>query len=150
MDQISEVQRQCLQVAFDLFDEDKDGKISIKEVQSVLKKLDHNVAEEQLKDWLEENSGDESCDIDMDHFINLMSVRKLLRQTSDNEIDIEEAFSMLDVNKDGFISVDEVRQVMLQTLDTGMEKEVVEDKIRQADSNGDGMINHVEFVKHFL
>ena len=66
-----------------------------------------------------------------------------------NEVEIEEAFAMYDLNDDGFISAEEVRQVML-SLDTGMEKEDVEDMIRQADGNGDGKISYVEFIKHCL
>ena len=66
-----------------------------------------------------------------------------------NEVDIEEEFKKYDLNEDGFISAEEVRQVM-QSLNTGHEKEVVEEKIMLADTNGDGMISHMEFVKHFL
>ena len=64
------------------FDEDKDGRIGIKEFKRVLTKLDHDVSEDQLKGWLEQISAGESEDIDLDQFLSLMSDKQLVRQTS--------------------------------------------------------------------
>ena len=82
MEQLGDVQRQCLQEAFEFFDEDKDGRIGIKEFKRVLTKLDHDVSEDQLKGWLEQISAGESEDIDLDQFLSLMSDKQLVRQTS--------------------------------------------------------------------
>ena len=69
-----------------------------------------------------------------------------------NESQIKQMFRGLDKDQSGTLSVDEIRQFcnMFSTLDTtdvGDELEM-DDLIRSLDTNGDGEINYLEFVKN--
>ena len=68
-----------------------------------------------------------------------------LQDTSDEEL--KEAFKFFDCN--GFISASELCQ-NLTTLEDKLTKEEVKLMIREADTNGDGLINYEEFVSGIL
>ena len=51
-DKFNKDQLDELKEAFELFDKDKDGKISIKELSAVLKTLGHNVTDKDLTTML--------------------------------------------------------------------------------------------------
>ena len=76
------VQIQCYTDAFNLLDDDHDGKISIIQLKKVLEKLNHDVTDEEVKEWITKVCGDECEDIDIDQFLSLMSTKQLVRQTS--------------------------------------------------------------------
>ena len=52
---------------------------------------------------------------------------------------------VFDKNGDGLISSSELRNVMT-SLGEKLSNEEVDDMIREADLDGDGMVNYVEFV----
>lgn len=62
-------------------------------------------------------------------------------QDSDSETELREAFRVFDKNGDGFISPDELRRVMTN-LGEKLTDEDVEDMIKEADLDGDGLVNY--------
>ncbi|CAL1268506.1 unnamed protein product [Larinioides sclopetarius] len=62
-------------------------------------------------------------------------------QESDSETELHEAFRVFDKNGDGFISPGELRQVMTN-LGEKLSDEEVEDMIKEADLDGDGLVNY--------
>ena len=52
---------------------------------------------------------------------------------------------MFDTDGNGFINAAELRQVMLN-LGEKLTEEEVEMMIREADNNGDGLVNYEEFI----
>ena len=58
---------------------------------------------------------------------------------------LEAAFRVFDYNDDGFISLDEIRAVLGQG--NNLSDEVWQNLLNEADSNGDGVIDMMEFVK---
>ena len=57
---------------------------------------------------------------------------------------MEEAFAVFDVDKDGFITKSELRQVM-NRLGENLTEEQLDAMIEEADKDGDGKINEIEF-----
>lgn len=55
-----------------------------------------------------------------------------------------EAFAVFDVDKDGFITKSELRQVM-NRLGENLTEEQLDAMIEEADKDGDGKINEIEF-----
>merc|ERR1711994_321257 len=112
-------QKQVLEFeeAFLVFDQDKDGVITVDELGTVMAAL------RQRPSYLE-----------------LMS----RRIHTDPETELQEVFRVFDANDDGFISSDELFEVLVQ-LDDTMTKEEVEGMIKEADTNGDGKVDFSEF-----
>ena len=65
---------------------------------------------------------------------------KKMKET-DKEEELKEAFRVFDRNGDGFISAPELRLVMTN-LGEKLTDEEVEDMIREADLDGDGLVNY--------
>lgn len=55
-----------------------------------------------------------------------------------------EAFAVFDVDKDGFITKSELRQVM-NRLGENLTEDQLDAMIEEADKDGDGKINEIEF-----
>ena len=65
---------------------------------------------------------------------------KKMKET-DKEEELREAFRVFDRNGDGFISASELRHVMTN-LGEKLSDEEVEDMIKEADLDGDGLVNY--------
>ncbi len=73
---------------------------------------------------------------------------KKMKET-DKEEELKEAFRVFDRNGDGFISAPELRLVMTN-LGEKLTDEEVEDMIKEADLDGDGLVNYDgRFLKRF-
>lgn len=57
-----------------------------------------------------------------------------------------DTFKVFDKNNDGYINQDELRSVMSQ-LGEKLTAGELDEMIKEADTDGDGKINYVEFVK---
>mmetsp|Transcript_59623 Transcript_59623/g.105956 ORF Transcript_59623/g.105956 Transcript_59623/m.105956 type:complete len:150 (-) Transcript_59623:72-521(-) len=130
---------------FKLFDEDLDDKLSLKELGKLLSSLGQNPTEAELLDMLGGESDYEQR-IDFNTFLFLMS-RKL--KETDTEEELIEAFKVFDRDRDGFISAGELRYSM-KDLGEKLNDNEVDEMIREADIDGDGLINYDEFVKMMM
>ncbi|XP_048429082.1 calmodulin-like [Pyrus x bretschneideri] len=134
------------QEAFCLFDKDGDGCITIEELATVVKLLDPNPTEEELQNMISEVDVDGNGTIEFGEFLNLMA-RKMKENDADDEL--KEAFKVFDKDQDGYISPNELRHVMVN-LGERLTDEEVEQMIREADLDGDGLVNYEEFVRMML
>lgn len=100
-----------------------------------MRRLGQNPTEADLRQMINEVDADGSGTIDFAEFLTLMA-RKI--KTKDSEAEIIEAFKVFDRDGSGKISADELRQVM-NNLGEKLSDEEVEDMIREADTNGDGV-----------
>jgi len=143
---LSEEQVAEFKEAFSLFDKDGDGKITTKELGTVMRSLGQNPTEAELQDMINEVDSDKSGSIEFDEFLQLMA-RKM--QDTDTEEEIREAFKVFDKDNNGFISAAELRHVMTNLGEKLTEAEV-DEMIREADVDGDGQINYEEFCRMML
>lgn len=129
--------------AFLLFDKDGDGSITTTELGTVMRSLGQNPTEADLRQMISEVDADDSGTIDFAEFLTLMA-RKI--KTKDSDAEILEAFKVFDKDGSGKISADELRLVM-HNLGEKLSDQEVEDMIREADTNGDGVrYNHPSYL----
>ena len=132
--------------AFELFDKDRNGKITSKELGTVMRGLGQNPTEEELKQIIREVDLDGNGTIDFKEFLCLM-VKKM--KDTDTEEELLEAFKVFDRDGNGFITSHELRNIM-NSLGEGLSPEEIEEMIKEADLDNDGQIDYEEFVKMMM
>ncbi|XP_012282631.1 neo-calmodulin isoform X1 [Orussus abietinus] len=128
--------------AFMLFDKDEDGTITMAELGVVMRSLGQRPTETELRDMVKEVDQDGNGTIEFNEFLQMMSKKM---KGADGEDELREAFRVFDKNNDGLISSMELRHVMTN-LGEKLSEEEVDDMIKEADLDGDGMVNYEEFV----
>lgn len=142
-EQISKEKISEFKEVFDLFDKDKDGGISTKELGDVMRALGTNPTQAELQVMINEVGKNGSGKIEFKEFMELFNQKM---KDPDSEEDLIEAFKIFDKDGNGVISSNELRHVMA-TLGEKMSQEEAEELIKEADIDGDGYINYQEFVK---
>ncbi|KAG8476633.1 hypothetical protein CXB51_030083 [Gossypium anomalum] len=132
-----------IQKVFNQFDKNNDGKISVSELDEVLKALGCSSPEEEIKRVMEE------LDVDKDGFINLSEFINLCSSSFDTanaETELREAFELYDQDKNGLISAEELHLVLNRLgMTCSVEKAVK--MVATVDADHDGHINFEEFRK---
>ena len=145
-EQFTEEQITEFKDTFSLFDRDGDGTISTKELGTVMRALGQNPTESDLQEMINEVDADGNGTLDFSEFLSLMA-----RKTKelDTEDEFVEAFRVFDRDGNGFVSAAELRQVMT-TMGEKMTDEEVDEMIKEAELDGDGMLNYESFVKMMM
>ena len=137
-DHLTEEKIQEFKEAFEIFDKDKDGYITVKELGEIMKQLNQLPSELELQDMINEVDVDGNGNIDFKEFLGLMA-RKM--RDTDTEEELIEAFKVFDRDGNGLISAGELKHVMI-SLGEKITDEEVEEMIKEADIDGDGFINY--------
>ena len=132
-----------LKDAFDLFDKDKDGRITTGELGTVMRSLGQDPTDTELRDMVNEIDIDGNGTIEFSEFVAMMANK--LKDGGDPDEDLKEAFKVFDKDNNGFISQSELRLVMAN-LGEKLTDDEVEEMILEADIDGDGQVNYEEFV----
>ncbi|KAF2073477.1 hypothetical protein CYY_005225 [Polysphondylium violaceum] len=127
--------------AFNLFDKDKDGKISTQDLGTVMRSVDANPTQTELKEMIKE-ADDGSGLIDFNKFTKLMG-RKF--QYSDSEADIKQAFKVFDKKGNGYANIAELRHT-LTTIGEVLTREEFDSMIKDA-KTVDGQVHVDEFIR---
>merc|ERR1711936_136024 len=124
---------------FMLFDKDQDGVLSFNELWTAIKALGQRPSEKDLLTMVRSVSEDKLYDtIEFNEFLQMMYKQQ------ENEINMDslvDAFKTFDKDNDGFLTTDELRKIMRGR----MSKKDLEEMVREADSDSDGLINCKEF-----
>ncbi|KAL2157282.1 hypothetical protein VTH06DRAFT_6220 [Thermothelomyces fergusii] len=128
--------------AFEVFDKDRTGDITADELGKVMRELGLNPSEAELQDLINEVDINKDGVISFEEFLALMSQSG---KETDKEQELLKAFAVFDKDKNGTISSDELRNV-LKSLGEKLTDEEVDEMIKIADRNGDGVIDYNEFV----
>ncbi|XP_031243434.1 calmodulin-like [Mastomys coucha] len=142
-DQLTEKQIAEFKEAFSLFDKDRDGTITTKELGIVMRSLGQNPTEVELQDMVKEVDLDSNGTVDFPEFLTMMA-RKL--KDTDSEEEIREAFRVFYKDSNGYISIADLHHVMAN-LGEKLTDEEVDEMVREADIDGDGQVNYEEFVQ---
>jgi calmodulin len=132
--------------AFDMFDRDRDGSITTKELSNVMKNLIRDISDAEIKQIIQEVDIDGNGIIDFEEFVVMMNRRN---RESDAEEEVINAFRVFDTDSDGIISSSELRHVMT-TLGDKLTDEEVDEMIREADIDNNGLIYYEEFVRMMM
>ena len=127
---------------FSMFDKDKDGTISAKDLLKVMRSLGQNPSEAEVQNMINDIDVDGSGNIDFKEFL-IMMAKKM--KDNNEEDELIEAFKVFDKDGNGFISAAELRHVMTN-LGAKLTDDDVDEIIRKVDTNGDGQVNYQEFV----
>lgn len=130
--------------AFDLYDDDKDGIITTKQVKPAMRALGYNpnsVVLEKIK-AIDIESEDGEGRLKYEDFLNLVCQQIRYSFTSE---DMFKDFQDIDVNNDGKITKLELRDY-LKTLQMPFSDEEIDEIVFEADLNNDGLIDYKEFV----
>jgi len=143
---LTEQQIHEFQQAFSLFDKDKDGHVTQKELRIVFDTLGQNPSDEELQDMINEVDKDGNGEMEFTEFCVLMSKRMESKEDSQT---LRKAFEVLDLDGSGEIEREELRKVLEGFSRAGehLSDDEIESLIKEADVDGDGQISFDEFVK---
>jgi len=133
--------------AFQLFDKDGSGSISIKELTACMESLGQSMSEEDIREAFNEMDKDGSGEVDFLEFCQFMAGR--MNDVDDPEL-LRVAFEIFDSDHSGGVTKAEVmemiKDIMKNTGESLPEAEV-DAMIAEADKDGDGQIDCEEFMK---
>lgn len=142
-DQLSEEQIADFKEAFSLFDKDGDGIIKISELALLIRSLNQNPTESEIRDMIIEIDSQQTGILDFPEFISLMARR--IKDVNPEE-ELREAFQVLDSNKLGFINGNELFHYVSKLGEKFTEDEAKQ-MIKEADPDGSGQIRYEDFIK---
>ena len=146
MEDIPESKLQEFREAFELYDKDKDGSITLKELSQVLKSINADFSQNQIESVISEADTTGTGKLNLDDFISLMASK--YRETDTDE-EVINAFRVFDKEGTGVIAANELKHIMT-TLGDKLTDEEVDEMIREADINGDGWIYYEDFVRTMM
>ncbi|CAC5401704.1 CALM [Mytilus coruscus] len=143
--QLSEEQQQEIREYFDIFDEDKSGKLSRVEVSGVVRGLGLNPTKDELEEMFQEIDKDGSNEIEYNEFEEYY-MKTFGSQNRNEHADLMEAFRTFDKDGNGFIDIEELKDAMLNKGEDHLTDEDFKEMIAAVDIDGDGLVNYEEFV----
>ncbi|KAH3853235.1 calmodulin-A-like [Dreissena polymorpha] len=141
-DLFAEEQIEEYKETFSLFDKEGDGTISLRELGTVLRALGQHPTEADLNDLIGNMEVEGHTTIEFPQFLNILS--KLIKDT-DPETELTEAFKIFDKENTGNIACADLRRIMTTYGETLTDEEV-EEMIKEADTDGDGIVDYAEFI----
>ena len=144
MEELSDEKLTELRAAFDVFDKDKSGSISIKELGTMLRTFGQNLTKLELIKMIEEIDENKDGTVDFKEFLYLM-VEYPKSKEGDNMDILLEAFKVFDRDNNKKITSHELRYVM-NNLEADLNESELEDMIKEFDVDGDGEIDEEEFI----
>jgi len=138
-------QEAAVKQTFQFIDADGDGIITAKELYEVMKQVDPNITYEEVREIIVavDVNGDEV--LSLDEFLSARINRKVVQK----EERLRKLFKCLDLNDNGFLSVDEISAALESVRGEKVARKEVEDRMKEVDTNHDGVIDYEEFLSMF-
>ncbi|KAK3736970.1 hypothetical protein RRG08_027837 [Elysia crispata] len=141
--EMSEEHREYIQRAFDLIDENHNGRISKFELTRAARVLGYNPTLKEAQGMIDAVDADGNGFIDFNEFAHMML--ETLGVLDYQRAQIDEAFRFLDQDGNGWISYDELRTA-LTTKGDKLDEEEFERIISELDVDRDGKIYYEELA----
>ncbi|KAK5864420.1 hypothetical protein PBY51_015664 [Eleginops maclovinus] len=141
--ELNEEQRQEIKEAFDLFDTDGTGTIDVKELKVAMRALGFEPKKEEIKQMIADIDKEGSGTIDFNDFLSMMTVKM---NEKDSKEEILKAFRLFDDDGTGKISFKNLKRVAKE-LGENLTDEELQEMIDEADQDGDGEIDEMDFLK---
>ncbi|KAH9719870.1 calcium-dependent protein kinase 10 [Citrus sinensis] len=126
---------------FKLMDTDSDGKVSYEELKAGLRKVGSQLAEPEMKMLMEVADVDGNGVLDYGEFVAVT----IHLQKMENDEHFRRAFMFFDKDGSGYIESDELREALADESGE-TENDVLNDIMREVDTDKDGRISYEEFV----
>jgi centrin-1 len=120
--------------AFDLFDSDSSGAVSVNELVESMKSLGLDQKNEAVFDMIKEIDTDGSGELEFQEFLEMMTAR-LTNKTP--RADIERVFKLFDADRTGEISLDNLKRVAGE-LGEEVSNEELQEMVQRNDVDKDG------------
>ncbi|XWS51067.1 hypothetical protein CRYUN_Cryun12cG0144400 [Craigia yunnanensis] len=126
---------------FTLMDTDNDGKVSYEELKAGLRKVGSKLAEPEIKMLMEVADVDGNGVLDYGEFVAVT----IHLQKMENDEHFRRAFMFFDKDGSGYIELDELRDALADESGEA-DVDVLNDIMREVDTDKDGRISYDEFV----
>ena len=131
---------------FRMFDKDKDGYVTIKELELVFRSLGFDYNENSLNDLLKDYE-DLPCDKNNNVLVKFSIFQSIVKKNM-RDVDLEEELKLAFGNftKTNEIPISEFKHLM-KTLGDKLSDEEIEEMIRDSQANESGVIDCEKFIK---
>ena len=129
--------------AFERFDKDYDGYISIEDLAEIMQKVGKSINQGEMQDLLGEINPNNNGMFDLKEYISIMERRK---RDKDCDEDLLTIFKIIDKDENDLIGASELINYM-SSLGHKVSEEESEEMIKEFDGDGDGFCTFKEFVK---
>jgi len=124
---------------------DDNGSLPVAELGTALRMLGHVLDKEQLEE-LQSEIDPGTGQVDLETFIEVVRVKQ---KEAEDEVEIKEAFRILDRDNKGEIHTSVIKEILFQ-LEEGLTEEIVDDMIGDIDEDGSGWVDYDEFKELML
>jgi len=144
-DDLNEEQIGALRKAFDSFDTDKKGCITVDTVSTILRMMGLKVSEKALNEIVEEVDEDGSGELEFEEFC-ILSAKFLIEEDEESlKEELKEAFRIYDKEGNGYITTDTLKEI-LRELDNRLTEDDIEGIVDEVDEDGSGTLDFDEFM----
>ncbi|CAA6659013.1 unnamed protein product [Spirodela intermedia] len=126
---------------FKLMDTDCNGRITYDELKTGLQKVGSQLGEPEMRMLMESADVDGNGELDYGEFVAIT----IHLQRIENDDHLRRAFVFFDKDGSGYIETDELSEALMDDLGR-TDAEVVDDILREVDTDKDGRISYEEFV----
>jgi len=142
---LDEEQLGILRSAFDAFDAEKRGAISLETTGIILNMMGFFMNTDELASVVKDLDEDKSGQLEFDEFVTL-SARFLIDEDEDTfKLELKEAFRMYDKNCNGYITTDDLREILTE-LDPELSRQEVDGIVEEVDEDKSGTVDFDEFL----
>eukprot|EP00252_Welwitschia_mirabilis_P021502 TRINITY_DN5531_c0_g2_i1.p1 TRINITY_DN5531_c0_g2~~TRINITY_DN5531_c0_g2_i1.p1 ORF type:complete len:523 (+),score=108.20 TRINITY_DN5531_c0_g2_i1:520-2088(+) len=126
---------------FDKMDTDNNGAVTFEELKTGLQKLGSQLNEQEIQLLMESADVNKNGKLSFGEFVAV----SIHLQRMDNDEHLHKAFKFFDKNESGYIEVDELKESLSDDMGS-IDTEVLNDIVREVDTDKDGRISYEEFV----
>ncbi|ESO07720.1 hypothetical protein HELRODRAFT_170263 [Helobdella robusta] len=146
-DHLSSKNIEELKEVFQLFDTDKDGSITSRELKTVLNALRIDTTDQETKDMISSIDLDGDGTVDFDEFLRMMSGAYSGKSEDQSNLEkaeqeeLRHAFQVFDIDGNGYIDARELK-ITMSKLGENLSDREVKRMMKMADRNNDGKIDY--------
>jgi len=144
-DQLDKGQIEGLRKAFDAFDTDKKGSISVETTSTILRMMGVKMSEKNFREIVSEVDEDGSGELEFEEFCALAAKFLIEEDEESLKHELKEAFRIYDKEGDGYITTKVLKEI-LRELDNKLTEEDLDNIIEEVDEDGSGTLDFDEFM----